>query len=225
MSQRMVKATVVVKRFEEARRWYVGSVREMFYKLAYKTDSSPKIEHKYTIDFEDKGDSLFHALNNILDVKYWGAVMTEMVDKTKYPRAIPDCFWERCREVPTARSCMNDNFRLYQKSTLRDIELGDNIYFILWDTRASGSDEPGVHIPQDNIFSGRRCGLDGERDQSDRHLSREWLEYQREEAIINVHGQGKSMTALREQSVPDVSVGSAMSDNVDSLLTRLKMYA
>jgi hypothetical protein len=212
----MVKATVVVKRFEEGRRWYVGSVKAMFYMLAYKVDNSPKIAHEYTIDFEDKGDSLFHALNDVLDVKYWGAVMYEMTG------AIPDCFWERYRQVPTARSCMNDNFRWNQKKTWQHIQRGANIVFVLWDTRANGSDVPGVHVPQDNIFSGRRYGLDGERDQSDRHLSREYIENHRRH---NVHDQGKSMTALREQSVSDASVGSAMSDKVDSLLTRLKMYA
>jgi len=227
ISQGMVKVKVVVKRFEEGRRWYVGSVKAMFHMLAYQVDNSPKIEHEYTIDFEDKGDSLFHALNYILNVKYWGAVMYEMVDKTKYPQAIPHCFWERYKEVPTAQSCMNDHFRRYQKRTLQDIAQGDDIYFILWDTRASGSEEPGVHVPQDNIFSGIRYGSDGQRDESDRHLSLKYIENNRQNTqseFINGRHQDKSLTDLHEQSVPDDSVRSAMSDNMESLLTRLKMY-
>jgi hypothetical protein len=193
----MVKSTVVVKSFEEGKRWYIGVVKAMLYMLSYEVDNGPTIEHKYTIDFEDEGDSLFHALNHILEVKYWGAVMYDMVDKTKYPQSRPDCFWERYKEVPTAQSCMNDYFRKYQHRTLRDIGLGDDIYVILWDTCASGSEEPGVHVPQDNMFSGIRYESIGQRDESDRHLSREYIEHNRQKTqpheSINVHGQDKSM--------------------------------
>ena len=84
-------------------------------------------------------------------------------------------------QVPAVQSCMNDNFRSHQKKTWQHIQRGEDVYFILWDTRASGIEEPGVHIPQDNVFSGRRYGSDGEQDESDRHLSREYIEYHKEQ--------------------------------------------
>ncbi len=72
------------------------------------------LQSSHIISFTNTGDSLFDALNNILPVKYWGAVMYEMVDKSSYPHAIPFCFWERTTtDVPTREDCV-DQFRTYQ---------------------------------------------------------------------------------------------------------------
>jgi len=125
---------------------------------AYKEDTSPKLKQHYTISFTDTGDSLFNALNDILPVRFWGAVMYDIVDKSRFPHAIPRCFWERkTKRAPTREDCV-DEFRSYQTKTFNEQTKTNDLYFILWDTRESGSEEPGVHVPRDNIFSGITYG-------------------------------------------------------------------
>ena len=164
----MVTCNLVVERFEPGRKWYIGSVKEMYHMRAYKQDTSPKLKQQHTISFTNTGDSLFNALDNILPVQFWGAVMY-MVDKSSYPHAIPRCFWERTTERPPTREDCVDEFRSYQTKTFNEQTQTDNLYFILWDTRESGSEKPGVHVPQDNIFSGTIYGSKEEK--GDRHLA------------------------------------------------------
>ena len=141
----------------------------MYAMRSYKEDTSPKLQQHYTISFTDTGDSLFNALNNILPVRFWGAVLFDMVNKSSHPHAISRCFWERkTKRDPTRADCV-DEFRSVQTQTFNEQTQTNNLYFILWDTRESGSEEPGVHVPQDNIYSGRTYGSADQ--QGDRHLA------------------------------------------------------
>ena len=174
----MVTCDVVVKRFEPPRTWYIGSVSEFFFKL-YKQDTSPKLEEKSTIDFTRKLD-LFDALNHILAVEFWGAVMWEYIDKSIYPDDIPHCFWERLtRDAPTRQDCMTERWRYHEADILGDVENAGNIRIILWESRAGGSDHPGVHIPRDDRFSGRSYVdkiLHG-----DRQLTESWRKWEEQQ--------------------------------------------
>jgi hypothetical protein len=160
----MVTCNLVVKRFEPGRKWYIGSVKEMYYMETYNKDTSPKLEQQYTISFTVDGDSLYEALNNILSVKFWGAVMYDRIDKISHPLAMPACFWERkTKSAPRREDCVNEFHSVVKSKTFIEKIETENLYFILWDTRESGSEEPGVHVPQDNIFSGRIHGSDKEK--------------------------------------------------------------
>ena len=60
-----------------------------------------------------------------------------------------------------------------------DVENAGNIRIILWDTRAGGSDQPGVHVPRDDRFSGRSYvdnSLHG-----DRELTKSWQKWERQQ--------------------------------------------
>ena len=106
----MVTCDVVVKRFESPETWYIGSVSEFFWKLG-RQDTGPKLEEKYTINFLRNRFSLFDALNQILPVEFWGAVMYDLIDKSVYPDDVPNCFWERLTtNPPTQQDCMNEKW-------------------------------------------------------------------------------------------------------------------
>ena len=170
----MVTCDLVVKRFEPPRRWYIGSVSEFFFKLDQQ-DTSPKIEEKSTIDFTS---DLFDALNQILRVEFWGAVIWEYIDKSIYPDQIPQCFWERLtRDAPTRQDCMTEQWR-HEAEILGDVENAGNIRIILWDTRADGSDHPGVHIPRDDQFSGTSYVDDSLH--GDRQLTESWRKWEKQ---------------------------------------------
>jgi hypothetical protein len=179
----MVICDVVVKRFESLETWYIGSVSEFFWKLGHQ-DTGPKIEEKYAINFTRKHYSLFEALNQILPVEFWGVVMYDFIDKSVYPHAIPICFWERLTtNSPTQQDCMNEKWRLKETIMLNDADYTGNIRFILWDTRAGGSDRPGVHIPRDDRFSGRSyvdASLNG-----DRELTASWRKWAQQQEKRN----------------------------------------
>ena len=203
----MATCNLVVKRFESGRKWYIGSVYEMFYNRGLGRDSGPKLEEQYTISFTNTGDSLFDALNNILPVKFWGAVIYEMVDKSSYPHAIPFCFWERTTtDAPTMEDCV-DQFRTYQtqKSFIEQYEQ-NNLSFILWDTRTSGSEEPGVHIPQDNIYSGVAYTLYAERygQSGDRHLTPSYQKWQEEMEKVHTDQTHKSKRSVKKMNVSEL---------------------
>ena len=190
----MVTCDVVVKRFEPPARWYIGSVREFFCKLG-RQDTGPKIEEKYRISFDR---NLFDALNQLLPVEFWGAVMWEYIDKSIYPEQIPHCFWERLtRDAPTRQDCMTDRWRFHETRILGDIENAGNIRFILWDTRAGGSDHPGVHIPRDDVFSGTSYmdkSLKG-----DRQLTESWRKWKEEQEQEEKRKQEQEEKRKREQ--------------------------
>ena len=175
----MIECEAIVKRYEEPARWYIGAVSEFFYKLP-KQDTSPTSETTYTMKLDTYIGSLFPALEEIIPVDCWGAVMWEFIDKSKHPHSVPQCFWERLTGmVPTKEDCTTESWKIAEEYVWDNGLYDKNIRFIIWDTRTTGSDMPGQHIPRDDIFSGISYvdkSLNG-----DRELTESWQKWLRQQ--------------------------------------------
>lgn len=179
----MIECEAIVKRYEEPARWYIGAVSEFFYKLP-KQDTSPTSETTYELQLETYVGSLFPALEKIIPVDCWGAVMWEFINKSEHPYFKPNCFWERLTGmVPTKEDCTTESWKIAEQYVWHNRLYDKNIRFIIWDTRTTGSDGsdmPGQHIPRDDRFSGVSYVDDSLN--GDRELTDSWEKWERQQA-------------------------------------------